>query len=71
MKTFTEAARELPVAGEYDVIVAGSGPAGASAAVTAGAATASLMSVITTLPSSMVPVQSVSIASPFATCSQA
>lgn len=35
MKTFTEPARELPVAGEYDVIVAGSGPAGASAAVMA------------------------------------
>ena len=36
MKTFSEPARELPVAGEYDVIVAGSGPAGASAAVMAG-----------------------------------
>ena len=36
MKTYTEAARELPVAGDFDVIVAGSGPAGASAAVTAG-----------------------------------
>ncbi len=36
MKFYTEPARELPVEGEYDVIVAGSGPAGASAAVTAG-----------------------------------
>ncbi len=36
MKTYAEPGRELPVAGEYDVIVAGSGPAGASAAVTAG-----------------------------------
>ena len=36
MKYYTEPARELPVAGEYDVIAAGSGPAGASAAVTAG-----------------------------------
>ncbi len=31
-----EAARDLPVAGEYDVIVAGSGPAGVSAAINAG-----------------------------------
>ncbi|MBQ7322619.1 MAG: FAD-dependent oxidoreductase [Clostridia bacterium] len=31
-----EAARQLPVAGEYDVIVAGSGPAGVSAAIHAG-----------------------------------
>ena len=36
MKTYFEPGRELPVAGEYDVIVAGSGPAGASAAITAG-----------------------------------
>ncbi len=36
METYFEAGRELPVAGEYDVIVAGSGPAGSSAAVTAG-----------------------------------
>jgi len=36
MKTYTESARELPIAGEYDVIVAGSGPAGVSAAVMAG-----------------------------------
>ncbi|MBE6615551.1 MAG: FAD-dependent oxidoreductase [Ruminococcaceae bacterium] len=33
---FREAARDLPVAGEYDVIVAGSGPAGVSAAINAG-----------------------------------
>ena len=32
-KSYLEAARELPVAGEYDVIVAGSGPAGVSAAI--------------------------------------
>ena len=31
-----EQARDLPVAGEYDVIVAGSGPAGVSAAIQAG-----------------------------------
>ena len=36
MNTYTEAARDIPVAGEYDVIVAGSGPAGVSAAVMAG-----------------------------------
>ena len=37
MHTFyREQARELPVAGEYDVIVAGSGPAGVSAAIHAG-----------------------------------
>lgn len=36
MKFYTEPAREIPVEGEYDVIVAGSGPAGACAAVTAG-----------------------------------
>ena len=36
MQTYHEAARDLPVAGEYDVIVAGSGPAGVSAAITAG-----------------------------------
>ncbi len=36
MKYYTEPTRELPVEGEYDVIVAGSGPAGASAAVMAG-----------------------------------
>ena len=36
METFFEAGRELPVAGTYDVIVAGSGPAGSCAAVTAG-----------------------------------
>lgn len=33
---YHEAARDLPVAGEYDVIVAGSGPAGVSAAINAG-----------------------------------
>ncbi len=36
METYEEAARSLPVAGDYDIIVAGSGPAGVSAAVTAG-----------------------------------
>jgi len=35
-KFIHESARELPVAGEYDVIVAGSGPAGVSAAIHAG-----------------------------------
>ena len=35
-KFIHEAARDLPVAGEYDVIVAGSGPAGVSAAINAG-----------------------------------
>ncbi len=34
MKTILEPAREIPVVGEYDVIVAGAGPAGISAAVT-------------------------------------
>lgn len=33
---YHEAARDLPVAGTYDVIVAGSGPAGVSAAINAG-----------------------------------
>lgn len=36
MQTYHENAKELPIAGEYDVIVAGSGPAGAAAAVMAG-----------------------------------
>ena len=36
METVFEAGRELPVAGEYDVIVAGSGPAGSCAAITSG-----------------------------------
>lgn len=36
MQTIHENAREIPVAGEYDVIVAGSGPAGTAAAVKAG-----------------------------------
>lgn len=36
METYEEAARSLPVAGDYDIIVAGSGPAGVSAAITAG-----------------------------------
>ena len=36
MKTWYEAGRDLPVAGEYDVIVAGSGPSGAAAAIRAG-----------------------------------
>lgn len=35
-KTYREEARELPVRGEYDIIVAGSGPAGMAAAVSAG-----------------------------------
>lgn len=35
MKSVYEPAREIPVAGEYDVIAAGAGPAGVSAAVTA------------------------------------
>ena len=34
--TYTEKARTLPVAGTFDVIVAGSGPAGIGAAVAAG-----------------------------------
>ena len=33
---YREQPRDLPVAGEYDVIVAGSGPAGVSAAIHAG-----------------------------------
>jgi len=33
---YREQARDLPVAGEYDIIVAGSGPAGVSAAINAG-----------------------------------
>lgn len=36
MHTYHESAKELPIAGEYDVIVAGSGPAGTAAAVMAG-----------------------------------
>ena len=37
MKNFIhEPSRDLPIAGEYDVIVAGSGPAGVSAAINAG-----------------------------------
>lgn len=36
MKTYTEPQRDLPIAGEYDVIVAGAGPAGVSAAIMAG-----------------------------------
>ena len=35
MKTVYEAGRDLPVAGEFDVVVAGSGPSGACAAITA------------------------------------
>ena len=35
-ETYYEEGRNLPVAGEYDVIVAGSGPAGVSAAIMAG-----------------------------------
>lgn len=33
---YREAAKDLPIVGEYDVIVAGSGPAGVSAAINAG-----------------------------------
>lgn len=33
---FREEAKNLPIAGEYDIIVAGSGPAGVSAAINAG-----------------------------------
>lgn len=36
MKLYEEAAKKLPIVGEYDVIVAGSGPAGVSAAIMAG-----------------------------------
>ena len=36
MQTYHENVKELPIAGEYDVIVAGSGPAGTAAAVMAG-----------------------------------
>ena len=36
MHTYHENEKELPIAGEYDVIVAGSGPAGTAAAVMAG-----------------------------------
>ena len=36
MHTYHENAKELSIAGEYDVIVAGSGPAGTAAAVMAG-----------------------------------
>ncbi len=43
MKVYHEEARDLPVAGEYDMIVAGSGPAGVSAAVMAGRAGCSVL----------------------------
>ena len=36
MKYYHEEARELPIKGEYDVIVAGSGPSGMAAAIAAG-----------------------------------
>ena len=36
MKFYTESTRKIPIEGEYDVIVAGSGPAGATAAIMAG-----------------------------------
>lgn len=36
MKTYLEQEKVLPIAGEYDVIVAGAGPAGVSAAIMAG-----------------------------------
>ena len=35
MKTYREEAKILPVAGEYDVLVIGSGPAGMGAAIMA------------------------------------
>ena len=35
-KTIHEPAKEIPVAGEYDVLVIGAGPAGVAAAITAG-----------------------------------
>lgn len=43
MDYYTEEARKLPVEGKYDVIVAGSGPAGACAAITAGRLGASVL----------------------------
>ena len=36
MTIYHEQARDLPIAGDYDVIVAGAGPAGVSAAISAG-----------------------------------
>jgi len=35
-KTLTEPARSIPVAGEYDVVICGGGPAGTAAAIAAG-----------------------------------
>ena len=35
MSVYHEQGRDLPIAGEYDVIIAGAGPAGVSAAVMA------------------------------------
>ena len=43
MKTYTEKAREIPVAAEVDVLVAGGGPAGFAAAYTAAKNGASVL----------------------------